>query len=121
MLSPFGGVAAVQATLARFAGSVPPSCHDARPHPRIGEHLLPAANKISSVVPRSPEISPSQVIDLIDYFRCKFIALLRIYRVAFVTLRVTLMEAVVRLFKSKAFGRFARSHNITDKDLCEAI
>jgi hypothetical protein len=27
----------------------------------------------------------------------------------------------MRLFKSKAFGRFARSQGITDDDLCEAI
>jgi hypothetical protein len=27
----------------------------------------------------------------------------------------------MRLFKSKAFGRFARSQDITDEDLCEAI
>lgn len=27
----------------------------------------------------------------------------------------------MRLFKSKAFGRFARSQDISDEDLCEAI
>ncbi len=27
----------------------------------------------------------------------------------------------MRLFKSKAFGRFARSQDITDEDLCDAI
>ena len=31
------------------------------------------------------------------------------------------MEVLMRLFKSKAFGRFARSQDISDEDLCEAI